>query len=403
MKILYFYQYFSTPKGSWGTRVYENAKRWVAKGHEVTVVTSVFYKSDLEIRKGKWVYEMECEGIKVKVVNVLSSNKDRTFKRVKSYLSYMIVASWYAIFYPCDMVIASSGPLTVGIPGLIAKYVRRKKMIFEVRDLWPEGAIQLGVLTNKRAIRFLYWLEKRCYKAASLIVVLSPGMVSYIKKKAPKSRIITVPNASDIEMFENLIPINLPDWTEGKFIILYTGNLGETNNSRLLFRASKLLKQKNNRNIVFLLIGEGQLKEELKKLKSEENLDNFIMLDLMPKNKLLSWINRADVCIVPLADKPFIDTSSPNKLFEAFAAGKCVIQTTNGWIKDTLTSNGAGFTVSPTDEEELVECVEMLFTSPEKVKIAGESGKRLAEVQFERNTLAQKMLDEIIKVKEAKT
>jgi glycosyltransferase involved in cell wall biosynthesis len=397
MRILYFYQYFSTPNGSWGTRAYENARHWVALGNDVTIITSVFYKSDLQVKKGRLTYEMNCEGIKVKVVNVLSSNKQSILQRIKGYFFYIAAAIKYAVSYPCDIVIVSSGPLSVGIPGLIAKYLRRKKMVFEVRDLWPEGAIQLGVISNKIVIRFLYWLEKQCYAASSLIVVLSPGMISYIRQKVPSANIISIPNASDIEMFSHPQPLELPDWTIGKFIILYTGNIGETNNSRLLLKSSKLLKQKGISHILFVLIGDGQLKEELILQKNNEQIDNLVILDLMPKNKLVAWVQRANVCIIPLADKPFIDTSSPNKLFEAFAAGKCVIQTTNGWIKEILQTTAAGFSVSPCDEVELVRCVEMLHDNPAILRAAGEASRKLAE-NFEKSKLAELMINAINKI-----
>src|SRR5690606_15584636 len=147
MKIVYFYQYFSTPNGSWGTRVYEFAKEWVDQGHEVTVVTSIYSKSDLVAEK--LVEDQVFEGIKVKVLNVIIDNKQSFIKRILSFIKYSLLSSYYAIKLPADVVIASSGPITIGIPGLISKYIRGRKLIFETRDLWPEGAIELGIIKNK--------------------------------------------------------------------------------------------------------------------------------------------------------------------------------------------------------------------------------------------------------------
>jgi hypothetical protein len=139
LKILYFYQYFSTPKGAWGTRVYDFAKNWVAEGHEVTVVSAIYSKSDLSASR---IVESQLhDGIQVKVINVRIDNKQSFGKRIWSFIVYMLYSSWYALRLPADVVVASSGPITVGFPGLIARIFRGKKLVFEVRDLWPAGAI----------------------------------------------------------------------------------------------------------------------------------------------------------------------------------------------------------------------------------------------------------------------
>src|SRR5690554_4101794 len=146
MKIVYFYQYFSTPKGSWGTRVYEFSKEWVKQGHEVTIVSSIYSKSDLNAKK--LIEDQFFDGIHVKVINVVIDNKQSILKRIWTFIQYSFFSSYYALTLNADIVIASSGPITVGIPALIARYIRGRKLIFETRDLWPESAIELGIITN---------------------------------------------------------------------------------------------------------------------------------------------------------------------------------------------------------------------------------------------------------------
>ena len=124
MKILIFYQYFTTPKGAWGTRIYEFANKWVEEGHDVTVVSSIYSKSDLKTEK--FVEEQYFNGIKVKVLNIKIDNKQSFLKRVFTFIAYSVVSSWYALSIKADVVIASSGPITVGIPGLIAKRFRKR-------------------------------------------------------------------------------------------------------------------------------------------------------------------------------------------------------------------------------------------------------------------------------------
>ena len=151
MRIVYFYQYFGTPKGSWSTRVYEFTRRWVQSGDSVTVVTSVYDKSDL--KPDKLVSRFDIEGIDVRVINVKQSNKHGKWLRFFTFATYAAFSCWYALFLKADVVVASSGPITVGLPGLVARYLRRIPFVFEVRDLWPEGAVQLGIISNPLLIR----------------------------------------------------------------------------------------------------------------------------------------------------------------------------------------------------------------------------------------------------------
>src|SRR5690606_20961303 len=196
MKILYFYQYFSTPKGSWGTRVYEFARNWVEEGHEVTVVTSVYSKSD--ISASKLIEDQYFEGIHVKIINVKIDNKQSFLKRILSFLLYSLLSSYFAIRLHADVVIASSGPITVGLPGLVARYLRGGKLVFETRDLWPEGAIELGIIKSSLVKKIAYWFEKTCYKASSYIVTLSPGMTRNIQNRFGIKKIDDVTNAANI-------------------------------------------------------------------------------------------------------------------------------------------------------------------------------------------------------------
>ena len=241
MTILYFYQYFTTPKGSYGTRVYEFTKNWVKRGHKVIVVTSPYAKSD--IRATKFLETQLIDGINLKIINISINNKHSFTKRIYSFLVYTFFSIFYALTLKYDIVIASSGPITVGIPGLIAKVFRRKNFVFEVRDLWPEGPIELGVLKNKLAQKISYAFEKKCYKSSSLVVALSPGMKSNIIERFPKTNVVSITNSANIKLFSSQkSKITHPNLI-GKKIAIYTGNIGVVNNSYLLYRTAKKLKE----------------------------------------------------------------------------------------------------------------------------------------------------------------
>ncbi len=372
--------------------MYEFSKDWVDKGHEVTVVTAVYSKSDLKAIR--FLETQECEGIKLKVINVRIDNKQTFIKRIWTFMVYLYVSCYYALTLKADVVIASSGPITVGIPGLMAKWFRGRKLVFEVRDLWPEGAIELGMLKNGFLQKVAYWLEEKCYKNAALVVGLSPGMVDNIKWRFPKVNLMSVPNFANISLFSERKDTGaLPTFFSNKKVAIYTGNIGMVNNSELLLRAAKSLKAKGRDDILILLVGEGQLKEEL--LTNSEGLENFQITGLMPKDELVSWVQNAYVSLVPLKGSPVLDTSSPNKLFESLAAGVPVIQTTNGWIKDFVDENNCGLTVDPNDEELLVNAL-IFFADNEGDRLRmGESGMDVAKKKFDKVYLAEKMLEGI--------
>lgn len=388
MKILYFYQYFSTSEGAWGTRVYEFAKNWVEQGHQVTVVSSIYSKSDLKA-KGL-VMNQSIEGIQVKVINVLIDNRQSIIKRVWTFMQYAIISSWYALTLKADVVIASSGPITVGIPGLIARWFRGRKLVFEARDLWPEGAVRMGLLKNSFLIKLSYWFEKVCYKNAACIIGLSPGMQEDIKKRFPACKVESVTNAANIVLFST--PTRAIDnIAEGSYA-LYFGNIGQVNHSGYLMDTAKLLLDRNRSDIKIVLIGEGQLKMQLKERAAHEELSNVVFLDLMPKSALVGYVQHALASVIPLKPIPVFDTSSPNKLFESMAAGVPVIQTTQGWIKAFLEEHRAGFTVDGNSPEQLADLLVEL-KDDQSLKI--ETGKKAAAVAkhfFDKDYLADKML-----------
>lgn len=399
MEIIYFYQYFSTPKGSWGTRVYEFAKKWVEDGHKVTVVTSVYSKSDL--KANSFIENQIIDGINIKIINIKIDNKQHFIRRVWSFLLYSLVSSFYAIRLKGDIVIASSGPISVGIPGLISKYLRNRKLVFETRDLWPEGAIELGLIKSNTVKKFAYWFENICYKSADFIVTLSPGMTSNIKTRFKISYVDDVTNAANIELFSTHVMFNSRNLVPKSYAI-YTGNIGVVNNSTWLFESARELKRMGRSDIQIVLIGEGQQREELETMALNDGVENFIRIGLMPKLELVGYIQNAFVSLVPLKGTPVLDTSSPNKFFESLAAGVPVIQNTNGWMKDFLIEHNVGFTLNPNDPTELARTLVRMKDNPLEVANMGKKCSLVAKKYFDKDFLAQKMLNILIDVHGAK-
>jgi glycosyltransferase involved in cell wall biosynthesis len=390
LRIIYFYQYFSTSNGSWGTRVHEFTKEWVKNPNiQVQVITSVYYKSDLKT-KGL-VSKQNFDGVDVSVLGMDVNNKDGFLKRIWSFIAYAFFSSVYALFGQYDVAIASSGPITAGIPGLLAKWIRGKKMVFEVRDLWPQGAIELGVIKNLLLIKWANRFELFCYKSADLIVTLSPGMKTEVLAKCPSKHVVSITNAANIDLFSTQVEVDLDSYgLVPKNYAIYAGNIGMVNNVEWMVNAAKLLTVSNS-DIKIVFVGDGQLKDAMLKRKEEEKIENLIFIPLIPKNQLVGYIQQAMVSLVPLANTPVLSTSSPNKLFESIAAGVPVIITTEGWMKEFVELENVGMYVDPDSSLNLsTALMEQGFEEYSRDRLI-----RVAKHNFDKTILADQFLTEV--------
>lgn len=389
MRVLYFYQYFTTPSGCWSTRAYEFARRWVNAGDAVTIVTSVYDKSDLKPRG--IVSRFVVDGITVIVLNVRLSNKHGKLLRLLTFAAYACLASWYALVSPADVVLASSGPITVGIPALVARYVRRRPLVFEVRDLWPEGAIQLGLLRNPAAIALARWLERRCYHAARSVVALSPGMKEWILARHPGVNVEVVPNAADNEQARCSTPVELPAWAQGKKLAVYAGTLGLIDDCGQILECARVLKEAGADDVAIAIIGDGRERPMLQERAQQLQLDNVHFVGLIPKSEVMRWLLAANCALFVVKDVPFLATASPNKVFDALAAGTPIVQTSQGWIRDLLEREECGVTVPPNDADALAKAVLQLARDGELRARLSNNARRVAQAQFDRGLLAAQM------------
>jgi len=393
LRIYYFYQYFSTSAGSWGTRVHEFVKEWLENDEQLSVklITSLYYKSDLT--SNRFISTQNIDNISVEVLGIKVNNKDSFIKRIFSFVGFSLFSSIYALFGNYDVAIASSGPITVGLPGLIAKKIRRKKLVFEVRDLWPQGAIELGVIKSSWMIRLARWFELCCYRNADLIITLSPGMRDEVLQKVPKKRVISITNAANIQLFGSPkdFPIQNADEIQQEKYALYAGNIGKVNNVEWMYNSAMLLTRYKSA-VKVVIIGDGQLKLELQERKIREGNDNLIFLPLMPKTELVTYMQHALVSLVPLANTPVLETSSPNKLFESLAAAVPVVITTKGWMYDFIVDNEFGYYIDSNKPESLAELLMQIQPISEEQK---QRIRNYAEINFDKKNLAKEFITAI--------
>jgi glycosyltransferase involved in cell wall biosynthesis len=387
-RVLIFYQYYCTPKGSWGTRYYEFTRRWAAAGHDVTVITSIYDKSDL-VPAG-FVTRFEIEGARIVAMNLVLSNKHGALRRIWTYLLYSLLSCWYALTLPADVVVASSGPITVGVPGLLARWVRGKPLVFEVRDLWPAGAIETGMLRAPWMIALARGFERLCYRNARTVVALSPGMAEGVKRVWPRADVVTIPNSADLDLFHPGHP--LPDpiraAAEGRFIVLYAGTLGRANGTLELVDIAAELARRGATDVEIVVIGDGAERAQMETLARERGLGNLRFLGKRPKTEVAAWHEAAALTLCLFKPYPVLATCSPNKLFDSLAAGRPVVNNTDGWMREMLARTGSGLTYHAGDARAATDAILALRDDPARRAAMSAAARATAEREFARDRLA---------------
>jgi glycosyltransferase involved in cell wall biosynthesis len=402
MHILYIFQYFATPKGNTTTRSYEFARRWVLAGHKVTMLTTTaqLTREEIEETKGRFIKKIVVEGIDVHAFKIPYSQKMGFIGRCISFLGFAFFSLYFVIFKKnVDVIFATSTPLTVGIPALAAKWIRRIPYVFEVRDQWPEIPVELGIIKNKAIIKLLFWFEKTIYKFSEAIIAASPGQAEGIRKVYPKVKYLEiVPNGCDINMFSpQIIGKNIREkygW-DNKLVLLHAGAMGKVNSLKFVIDAAEILQDKVD--ILFVLIGQGNQKELLENRARELNLNNVQILPPMPKKDLPEIFTAADVGLVIIGNYPIIEHNSANKFFDYLSAGKPVLLNYSGWQREVIEKNEAGYGCQLCNMIDFVEKIKYLETNRSKLLHMGKKARQLAEGRFDRNKLSQEALKVIEK------
>ena len=394
MHILYIHQHFALPTGTTGTRSYEFARRWIKAGHKVTLITGHYDIGGLELNNAL-IQRQVIDGIEVIVVGTKYSNKQSYLRRMASFLSFTFFSICVGLSIKgVDVVYATSTPLTVGIPAMMVKRLRRKAFVFEVRDQWPEIPIELGIIKSRWFITMLLWLEKTIYQNSSAIVALSPGMAGGIRKvlQADKN-IAVVPNSSDIELFSPSIDGSLIRQSHGwndKLVFLHFGAMGKANGLEFVVQAANRLRE--NHNIHFVIIGDGSQKAILIDKAERSGLGNVEFLSSKRKSELPAFVAACDVSMVIFSDYPILEHNSANKFFDSLSAGKPILLNYSGWQREILESNKAGFGCRQYGLDEFVEKIVYLDSHRGELPEMGQNARKLAERSFDRNALASQVL-----------
>lgn len=392
MKVLYFHQHFSTPVGAAGIRSYEMALRLIARGHQVTMVCGSYeggvtglispFKNGL--RRGV------VNGIEIIEFDLSYSNKDGYISRTLTFAKFALRSVGIVFTEKYDLVFATTTPLTAGIPGIFARWFRAKPFVFEVRDLWPELPKAMGIIRNPIVLGLMSFLEFISYRSAHRCIGLSPGIVEGIKRVGVSSdRVELIPNGCDISIFSNTQNRWRPsEVKDTDFMAVFAGTHGIANGLDAAIDAAFELQVRKRQDIKIVLIGQGKLKESLKKKALELQLKNVVFQDPINKERLAGLMAGADLGLQILANIPaFYYGTSPNKFFDYIASGLPILNNYPGWLADIITKNDCGFCVPPDSPSAFADALEAAADDRANLKVMGLNASLLAKNEFDRNRL----------------
>ena len=406
MKILLLHQYFQEKDGKGGARFNEMTGFWARAGHKVTVLAGMFHDADGQVaprHQGNYTYRDDfAPGVTV-IRSAVSANYDRGFLgRLWGYFSF-VISSFYAGLFKLeekpDVILVTSPPLFLGITAYLLSRLKGVPFVFEVRDLWPESAIDTGMVSNGLLIKMAYWLEGFLYGKADHVTVLTPAFrrVLMEQKGVPAAKVTFIPNAADFSKTDPLLQtfdrdaFRRENGLEGKTVISYMGAHGLANHLEQVLDAAELLK--GEPEILFQLIGDGPRKPWLKEEAARRGLTNVRFVDSQPKPQIYEYIIASDFGTSVLKKVDTFKTIYSNKTFDYMACRRPILMVIDGVSRELVEQAGCGWYVPPEDPAALSAAARKAAALPvERRKELGESGYIYAQKHFDRAKLAEQYL-----------
>jgi glycosyltransferase involved in cell wall biosynthesis len=405
MRIIYLCQHFPPETGAPQIRVYEISKELLSRGIQTEVLTA-FPHHPMgvipEKYKGMFYLYEDYDGIPVHRTWIYPSPKGSFWKRLFSYFSFTF-SSFYSIMKskPTDIIICNSPPLFLGITGYLGAKFKRAKFVFNIADIWPESAVELGILKNQAFIKLATRLEHFLYKKSWKIATATDGIKEYmIKHGKPEKDVFVLPNGVNTNTFkplpknEHLIKeIGL----EGKKVFTYAGTLGYAQGLDSILYTAEIL-QHQNPNVHFLFVGDGQEHEKLVKIKRELNLNNVTFYGSVPVSKMPEIFSISDFSIVPLRNIELFKGARPSKIFPALSCGVPVLYCGVGESSNILLNNQCGRVAKPEDPESIAkEVLYLANISDEEYKILAENGRDLTIREYSWKSIVDNLLENLSK------
>jgi glycosyltransferase involved in cell wall biosynthesis len=394
--ILLIHQAFVSLDEPGGTRHHELARYLASQGHTITVIASpISYLTGKSYRENIPWAEKVTDGERITIYRTYTYPAlHRSFAfRLISFFSFMVSSFVIGLQVKnVDLVWGTSPPIFQGVTAWMLARLKRVPFLFEVRDLWPAFAVAVGVLKNPMVIKLSEWLERFLYHHADRLVVNSPGFINYVKDRAA-SPVDLVPNGTDPLMFNpNVDGIEFRKTHDlvDKFVALYAGAHGMSNDLETVLSAAKILLPR--KDIILVLLGDGKDKPALQAQAARQGLENVLFVPPIPKLEMPVALAAADACIAILKPIDMYKTTYPNKVFDYMAAGKPVILAIGGVIRQVIEDAGGGLAVQPGDPQALAQAIQQLADDPALADHMGIQARAYVEAHFDRFALATKLM-----------
>lgn len=392
--VLLIHQAFVLPDEAGSTRHYELAHYCVTQNMSFTIIASgLSYLSGQSSRAQRtWFTRQSIAGVQVVHAYMYPALHRGFIWRVLAFFSFMFSSVVAALCAgPVDLVMGTSPPLFQALSAWIVAVIRRKPFLLEIRDLWPEFAIDMGVLRHPILIALLRWLEGFLYARATHLLVNSPAYRDYLLARGiPESKISFISNGVDPQMFEpeaTGAAIRQQTGLNGHFVVTYAGALGQANDIPTILRAANRLRDESD--IHFLLVGDGKERTNLERLVEQLHLSNVTFLGVRPKSEIPDVLACSNACVVTLQDIPMFRTTYPNKVFDYMAAGRPTILAIDGVIRQVVEAANGGIFVPPGDDLRLAEAIRRLYASPSETQTMGHAARAYVVEHFNRQHQAR--------------
>lgn len=390
MRIVYLHQHFNTPAMAGGTRSYEIGRRLVRAGHDVQMITA--WREPTE-RRG-WFSTVE-EGIHVHWLPIRYANSMSFWRRIAAFVSFAWHATRKASSLDADVIFATSTPLTIAAPAMIASRKQGVPFVFEVRDMWPDVPIAFGIIRNPLMISATRWFERLTYSRANSIIALAPGMrKDIIAKNVPAEKVAVVPNGCDLDLAETGTDVRTRHaWLGNRKLVIYAGAIGMANSVTYLVHLAARVSEVDP-EIRFVVFGEGSEREAVSNLAAEKSVLHKTLFLFGPaaKKDLAPWLKAADLHVALMkGPKVYLKDAVNNKFFDALAFGKPVANNFDGWQTEIAEEADIGVALDPVDHDTAAR--QLVAALQDDAWLAGASrrARELAKTRFNRDLLARQV------------
>jgi len=402
MNILYITQYFPPEIGAGASRASEMSMNLSGFGHRVTVLTEFpSYPSGTIPPKyrGKLIAVEKVGRMTILRVWTYPTNRVSVVGRLLNYISFMFLSILFGLYLrELDLIYATTPTPFTGLAGYLLSCIKRARFVYELRDLWPEFAVELGVLRNPLAIKIGMRLGEFCYSKADLLVPVTQGIRNDLVRRGYGQKIVVVKNGVNTELFRAGRGLREELGLKDKFVAVFAGVLGITGGVESLMESARILSEQDFNDICFLFVGGGIRKDFMMQKSKEYALDNVIFVEPQPEHLLPLYINSADVGLATLRNSKFAHGAIPTKMLTYMACERPVVLGIQGEAEEIIRDAQAGIAVEPENPQQLASALLRLHNNRDLATEMGRRGREFVVRHFSRKDQAERLEKALLKL-----